>query len=93
MIHSLKENLLVAFKVWFILSLIVPITGTILNILFNGILGSDIIKYDFLTFLKMCWVDWYFTGIPSGVVAWRAHLGAIFVIFLISVGDDLLDEY
>lgn len=73
-----EENVIWTLKLYSI-TLVIPIAGSILNILMCGILG---IGDDFLLNFKKLWIDYYFTGTILGVVAWRFQLGILFLCFI-----------
>jgi len=69
------------------LTLVFPITLTIINILFVGILGVET-KEGFLMNFKVIWIDYYFTGDFLGFIAWRWHL----MLLVISIVAGMLDD-
>lgn len=77
--NKIKEDLGWTLKLY-ALTLVIPITLTIMNILVVGILGLET-KFGFLMNFKVIWVD-YFTGNFINVDAWRWHLGLLFCSFL-----------
>lgn len=81
------EKLKNGFSLYFGLSLVFPFLLTILNIFFVLILGIDL-KYSFLEFLKIIWIDYYFTGCIGTVMAYKIHLGFLFIILLFTFFSD-----
>ena len=64
------------------ITLSIPISMSIINILFIGILGIES-KNDFLINFKVIWIDYFFTGYFCDIVAWRIHLFILVLCFLI----------
>lgn len=77
---EIKEDLGWTFKLY-ALTLTIPISLTLINILFVGILGVET-KFGFFMNLKIIWIDYYFTGSFLNIDAWRWHLGLLFLSFL-----------
>jgi hypothetical protein len=77
----MREDLEWTFKLY-ALTLTLPLTLTVMNILFVGILGVET-KFDFLMNFKIIWIDYYFTGDFMNIDAWRWQLGLLFCSFLI----------
>lgn len=77
---NIKQDLKYTLKLYS-LTLIIPITLTIINILFVGILGYES-NSGFLMNFKIIWVNYYFTGSVLNVYAFRWHLGILFCCFL-----------
>jgi len=70
------------------LTLVIPITMTMINILFVGILGLETKEGFFMNF-KIIWIDYYFTGSFLGFVAWRWHLMLLVISIMIGMLDDI----
>jgi len=83
---EIKEDLGWTFKLY-ALTLVLPISLTIMNILVVGILGVET-KFGFFTNLKIIWIDYYFTGSFLNIDAWRWHLGLLFLLFLFTKLSD-----
>lgn len=64
------------------ITLSIPITMSIINILFVGILGIKS-HFDFLLNFKVIWIDYFITGYLCDIVAWRIHLFILVLCFLI----------
>lgn len=60
---------------------IIPIILSILNILFVGILGVKL-RYGFWEYLYIIWVDFFITGKFNDIMAFKYHLGILFIIFI-----------
>lgn len=84
--NKTKDDLKWVFKLYS-LTLVLPLTLTIMNILFVGILGLET-KFGFLMNLKIIWIDYYFTGSFLNVDAWRCHLALLFCSFLFTKLSD-----
>lgn len=63
------------------LTLVIPLTLSLCNILFCGIIGVES-NFGFLGNFKVIWVDYYITGHVGDFIAWRIHLGLLFFAFL-----------
>lgn len=64
------------------ITLLIPISMSIINILFFGILGIES-ENGFLMNFKIIWIDYFFTGYFCDIVAWRIHLFILVLCFLI----------
>lgn len=84
--NKIKEDLGWTLKLY-ALTLVLPLTLTIMNILCVGILGFET-KFGFLMNFKVIWIDYYFTGSFLNVDAWRWHLGLLFCSFLFTKFSD-----
>lgn len=84
--NKIKEDLGWALK-FYCLTLVIPISLTIMNILFVAILGV-VTKFGFLMNLKIIWIDYYFTGSFLNIDAWRWQLCLLLFSFLVSKFDD-----
>ncbi len=69
-----------AFKLWLLTST-VPLTVTIMNIIFVGVLGVET-THNFWYNFKLIWSGYYFDGRFMGVDAWRWHLAIFICSFL-----------
>lgn len=66
------------------MTLIIPITMTIVDLLFVGILDLPT-KYGFLYGLKVIWIDYYFTGYFLGIIAWKIQLCLLIISLIINI--------
>jgi len=64
-----------SFKLWFALSLIIPLTTTTLAVFFSILGGFEKFSLEF-------WRVYYYDGYLCGFIAWRIHLGILFMCFL-----------
>jgi len=78
--NKIKRNIKWAFKLYAI-TLVLPMSLTIINIIACGILGFET-KFGFWGNFKIMWIDYYFTGILMGISAWRWQLVLLFCSFL-----------
>jgi len=78
---EIKESIEWTLKVYS-LTTVIPITMTIINVVFCGLLGIETIYGGFWMNLKVIWVDYYLTGIFLDIEAWRWQLGLLFFSFL-----------
>lgn len=75
------EKILNGLRIW-CLTLVIPIAFTIMSI-FLLIIGIDFKEGEnFLSLLRTLWIGYYFDGVFLGFVAWRIHLGLIFLCVL-----------
>lgn len=80
---KILDILVWTFKLYSI-TLVIPFSLTIMNILFVGILGFES-NFDFLMIFKIIWVDYYITGSFLDIMAFRWHLGLLFLSFFINL--------
>lgn len=75
-------------KLW-LLTTVIPITISIV-----GILSIIIGMYDcnIRTFMYNSWINYYLFGNLIGIVAWRIHLGILFICFLINIELEMSNE-
>jgi hypothetical protein len=86
--NNIKKDRDRTFKL-FALTLVLPLTLPVMNLLFVGILGLEL-KYGFLLNFKIIWIDYYFTGSFLDIVAWKWQLGLLFCSFLLTKFVNLL---
>ena len=84
--NKISDNIIWTLKLY-TLTLVLPISLSIINVLFCGILGVET-KFDFLTNFKIIWIDYYFTGSFNGVESWKIHLGILFLLFMFTIFND-----
>jgi hypothetical protein len=77
---KIKDDLEWTFKLY-ALTLALPLTLTVMNLLFVGILGLET-KFGFVMNFKVIWIDYYFTGSFMNIDAWRWQSGFLFCSFL-----------
>jgi hypothetical protein len=77
---KIKDDLEWTFKVY-ALTLVIPLTLTVMNLLFVGILGLET-NFGFVMNFKVIWIDYYFTGSFMNIDAWRWQSGFLFFSFL-----------
>jgi len=63
-----------SFKLW-LLTLAIPLVTTVLVIVFSTLCGFKEFTLDF-------WRYYYYDGYICGFIAWRIHLGLLFMLFL-----------
>jgi hypothetical protein len=78
--NKIKEDIEWTFKLY-ALTLVLPITLSIINVIFCVILGMET-KFGFWVNFKVVWIDYYFTGSFLDIAAWRWQLGLLFCSFL-----------
>jgi len=78
--NKIKEDIEWTFKLY-ALTLVLPITLSIMNVILCGILGIES-KFGFLMNFKVVWIDYYFTGSFLDIDAWRWQLGLLFCSFI-----------
>lgn len=72
-----------SIKLW-LLTIVIPITFTIIWTIIVGILGYDA-PYEYLEGLSKFWSGYYVTGKLFDITAWKWHLAILFVCFLASL--------
>jgi len=69
------ENILVviewSFKLW-LMTLVIPLTVTVLVAFFSILGGFEKFSLEF-------WIFYYYDGYLCGLIAWRIHLGLLFL--------------
>ena len=80
--EKLKDDLKWTVKLYS-LTLVIPLTLSIMNILFVGILGIEA-KYTFWELFEVIWIDYYITGHILSLAAWRIQLCILVLSFFIT---------
>jgi hypothetical protein len=68
----------------YLLTLAIPLAGSIINILFCGILGIESIHGFWGNFYHL-WVSYYFTGYFCGIIAYKWQLFLFCIAFIFSL--------
>lgn len=84
--HKIKYDIEWTLRLYS-LTLVLPISLSIMNIIFCGILGLHT-KFGFWMNFKICWIDYYFTGQFLNIDAWRWQLGLLLFSFLFTKFSD-----
>lgn len=79
---KLKSDIIWSLKLYSLI-LVIPITLSIANILFVGIIGIDT-QYGFLMNFKKIWIDFFFTGHFLSIAAWRIHIALLVSSFIVT---------